>query len=200
MCAPELPPPESSTVQLHRMRRGGYTIVSDDDGREIPEREFARMYRARTGSTEMDWTDHPHVALTVMGTMLGGACALVAGTGTVIAIEDLEAHRPADGSALAAGFFGALAVAVRVPTIPHAEAGSPEEHDLSRDHAETLVNRYNITVTLRSDHSAPNGEDRDRKTVARRGTYADYKGLRVPVRRGGCRVFRGQRQQRRFQT
>lgn len=144
-CAPALPLREASHVHVQQLRHG-YVLVSDDDGREIPERDFARMYKARTGSTEIDWTDHPHLAMTVAGLMMGGASSAVSLIATGAAVGDARGHQSSETPMIYAGFFGATAAIALVCTLLHAVRGSPEDHDLPRDRAETLVERYNTAL------------------------------------------------------
>ena len=117
-------------------------IVSDDDQKAIPERDFARMYKARTGSFELDPVDRPHVALTVVGMVVSGAALGVAG----LEANQARHEHGFGGAAFGAAFLGTVGLYALAWTIVHAAQGSPEDHDVPRTRARVLANTYNASA------------------------------------------------------
>lgn len=115
------PTREAATVHVQNSRRGGYSLVSDDDHETISEREFARMYKARTNSSELDATDHPHVKLTIVGLVASSVAFAFAG----LTLADCPR---CTGDIVGTSLLG---------------TASPEEHDVPRGRAAVLVDQYN---------------------------------------------------------
>ncbi len=131
-CAP--PPRDARSVRLERASRHGYAFVSEDDGHRIAERDFAHMYLARTGSHELDSTDHPQSTRTILG---------LTGAGMFATAATITAAAGAPGTKPVAISFGVTAAVALLCVVLDAAEGSPWEHDLSRERAEELVHRYN---------------------------------------------------------
>ncbi len=125
------------------MHRGGYRIVRDDDDAAIAERDFARMYKARTGSSEIDSTDHPHVTSTIVGVVAG---TISLGAGALLGARTLPGCDHCTGNAIGPAVLAGAGLIALVATILHAAAGSPEEHDIPRERAEAIVRAYNATA------------------------------------------------------
>ena len=138
-----------SSVRVERSGKGHYLVVDTATGRGIPEGEFARLYKARTGSTELDATDHAHVTITVVGgsiaaTMLAGS-ALVGALGIPNCDEQRSQCTAATYLTVVLGLVGSLLGAA---IVRNAIRGSPEEHDVPRDRAMQLVDAYNRTPPI----------------------------------------------------